>query len=282
MYGSLSPSRASDFMTCPLRYRYRVVDRLPEAPSEAAVRGTLVHAVLEQLFDLPATERTVERAAELLEPTWRQLCAEQEDVAGLFPTDAADATPDFEAWLRSARDLLASYFTLEDPTRLQPAARELMLEHDLFEGLRLRGIVDRLDAARTGELRVVDYKTGRSPGPAFEKSALFQMKFYALLLWHTRGIVPRELRLYYLGDRVSLVYSPDEDELRSFERTIRALWAAIARAHETGDWRPRRSRLCDWCDHQARCPEFGGEILPLPVVREVALESTVSVCEAEG
>jgi putative RecB family exonuclease len=279
VHGSLSPSRASDFMTCPLRYRYRVVDRLPEAPSEAAVRGTLVHAVLEQLFDLPAAERTVQRAAELLEPSWRQLCAEEQDLVGLFPADAA---PKFEAWLQSARDLLAAYFTLEDPTRLQPAARELMLEHDLFEGLRLRGIVDRLDAARTGELRVVDYKTGRSPGPAFEKSALFQMKFYALLLWHTRGIVPRELRLYYLGDRVSLVYSPDEDELRSFERTIRALWAAIARAHETGDWRPRRSRLCDWCDHQARCPEFGGEILPLPTARESALESSVSVCEAEG
>jgi putative RecB family exonuclease len=108
------------------------------------------------------------------------------------------------------------------------------------------------------------------------------MKFYALLLWHTRGIVPRELRLYYLGDRVSLVYSPDEDELRSFERTIRALWAAIARAHKTGDWRPRRSRLCDWCDHQSRCPEFGGELLPLPTVREPELEAPVSVCEADG
>src|SRR5689334_18871064 len=119
VHGSLSPSRASDFMTCPLRYRYRVVDRLPEAPSEAAVRGTLVHAVLEQLFDLPPAERTVQRAAELLEPTWQQLCAEQQDVAGLFPADAPDATPDFEAWLRSAQDLLGAYFTLEDPTRLQ-------------------------------------------------------------------------------------------------------------------------------------------------------------------
>ena len=281
VHGSLSPSRASDFMTCPLRYRYRVVDRLPEAPSEAAVRGTLVHAVLEQLFDLPAAERTVERAAELLEPAWRQLRTRAGGRGGAVRRRTA--TPDFEAWLRSARDLLASYFSLEDPTRLQPEARELMLEHDLFEGLRLRGIVDRLDAARTGELRVVDYKTGRSPGPAFEKSALFQMKFYALLLWHTRGIVPRELRLYYLGDRVSLVYSPDEDELRSFERTIRALWAAIARAHETGDWRPRRSRLCDWCDHQARCPEFGGEILAVAGRRARSpWRSAVSVCEAEG
>lgn len=48
---SLSPSRASDFMQCPLLYRFRVIDRLPEKPSEAATRGTLVHSVLERLFD---------------------------------------------------------------------------------------------------------------------------------------------------------------------------------------------------------------------------------------
>ncbi len=37
--GSLSPSRAGDFMTCPLLYRFRVIDRIPERPSAAAVRG---------------------------------------------------------------------------------------------------------------------------------------------------------------------------------------------------------------------------------------------------
>src|SRR6516225_2707965 len=48
---SLSPSRAGDFLTCPLLYRFRVIDRLPEPPTAAAARGTLVHAVLERLFD---------------------------------------------------------------------------------------------------------------------------------------------------------------------------------------------------------------------------------------
>ena len=119
-------------MNCPLRYRYRVVDRLPEPPSEAAVRGTLVHAVLERLFDLPQAERTIERAAELLQPAWSAVCAADPEIAKLFVTetagDAADA-PSFEHWLQSARDLLGAYFSLEDPTRLQPEARELMLEH---------------------------------------------------------------------------------------------------------------------------------------------------------
>src|SRR3954449_12534046 len=64
--GSLSPSRAGDFMTCPLLYRFRVIDRIPERPSPAAVRATLVHAVLERLFDLPAAGRTVAARLDLL------------------------------------------------------------------------------------------------------------------------------------------------------------------------------------------------------------------------
>src|SRR5687767_16030245 len=55
---SLSPSRAADFKTCPLLYRFRTIDRLPEQPTRDQARGTLVHAVLERLFDLPPVERT--------------------------------------------------------------------------------------------------------------------------------------------------------------------------------------------------------------------------------
>ena len=63
--GALSPSRAADFMSCPLKYRFRVVDRLPEKPSPAAVRGTVVHAVLERLFGLPRGQRrAVKRCAQ--------------------------------------------------------------------------------------------------------------------------------------------------------------------------------------------------------------------------
>jgi putative RecB family exonuclease len=44
---ALSPSRASDFKQCPLLYRFRAIDRLPEPPSTAQVRGSVVHAALE-------------------------------------------------------------------------------------------------------------------------------------------------------------------------------------------------------------------------------------------
>jgi putative RecB family exonuclease len=259
--GSLSPSRAGDFMTCPLLFRYRTIDRLPQAPSSAAVRGTLVHAVLERLFDLPAAERTPGAAAELLAPEWAKLSEEEPDVAGLF-TDETELAQ----WLTSAKALLDGYFTLEDPRRLNPAEREAFVEVVLPGGLRLRGIVDRLDVAPDGALRVVDYKTGRSPGEAFEGKALFQMKFYALVLWRSRGVVPKRLQLMYLGDREVLAYSPDERDLLATERKLLALWEAIERATQARDFRPHVSKLCDWCDHQAFCPEKGGTLLPWPEV----------------
>ena len=257
--GSLSPSRAGDFMTCPLLFRLRTIDRLPSVPSPAATRGTVVHAVLERLYDLPALERTLEAAAALVRPEWERLLATEPEVGALFADEAELTT-----WLGTSRNLLAGYFSLEDPTRLEPAAREQLVQVVLPGGLRLRGIVDRLDVAPSGDLRVVDYKTGRAPGEMFEAKALFQMKFYALVLWRTRGVVPRLLQLLYLGDREVLRYSPDEADLLAVERKLLALWAAIDRATELRDFPPRPSRLCDWCDHKALCPSFGGTTPPWP------------------
>ena len=57
------------------------------------------------------------------------------------------------------------WFSLEDPTRLEPAERELFVETELESGLRLRGVIDRVDVAPTGEVRIVDYKTGKAPAP---------------------------------------------------------------------------------------------------------------------
>jgi putative RecB family exonuclease len=258
--GALSPSRASDFMTCPLMYRFRTIDRLPEEPSPDALRGTLVHKVLEDLFDLPSGDRTPEHARALLTPTWEMLLAAEPAIAEMF----AEEGPDVAEWLVSARNVLDRYFTLEDPRRLEPAERELYVETLLESKLLLRGFVDRLDEAPDGALRVVDYKTGRSPGEMFEGKALFQMKFYALVLWRTRGVIPAMLQLVYLGNGEMLRYVPDEADLRATERKVEAIWRAIRTAEESGDWRPQRSKLCEWCSFQAFCPEFGGTPPPLP------------------
>jgi putative RecB family exonuclease len=266
---SLSPSRAADFMTCPLLYRFRVIDRLPEAPSPATARGTLVHAVLERLFDEPPGSRTPAAARTLLPGQWDRLVAEVPELAQLFD----DATEQ-AAWFEEAARMLDRYFTLEDPTRIEPSHREMSVRALLESGLTLRGYIDRLDVAPTGEIRIVDYKTGLAPREEYEARALFQMKFYALALWRTGGTVPRLLQLIYLGNGELVRYAPDETDLLATERKINALWQAIDRAATSGDWRPRPSRLCEWCSYRPLCPAYGGTPPPLPAqpVRHVPVQ----------
>ncbi|MCW2737361.1 PD-(D/E)XK nuclease family protein [Nocardioides sp.] len=258
--GAISPSRAGDFLSCPLLYRFRTIDRLPEQPSPDAVRGTVVHKVLEDLFDLPALDRTPERAADMLAPAWDVLLETEPALADMFGGEG----PDVATWLTSCRTVLERYFELEDPRRLEPADRELYVEALLDSKLLLRGFVDRIDVAPDGRIRITDYKTGRSPGVGYEAKALFQMKFYALVVWRLRGVVPAMLQLIYLGNGEILRYEPDEDDLRATERKVEAVWAAIRLAQQTGDWQPSPSRLCDWCSYHQFCPTKGGVIPPLP------------------
>lgn len=255
---ALSPSRAADFKSCPLKYRYRTIDRLPEPPSAAAARGTLVHAVLQHLFALPAAQRTVAAAAAAVPTLWEQLLRGRPDLAEL--PDTADA----DSWFASARQLLQRYFGLEDPSRIEPDACELRLEVMLPDGVPTRGFVDRLDVSPAGLIRIVDYKTGKAPAAAFADDALFQLKFYALMLYRLRGVVAARLRLMYLGDGQLLEYTPTEAGLESFERSVVALWRTMERAVATGTFPARRSKLCDWCSFRPLCPEFGGTPPPYP------------------
>lgn len=253
---SLSPSRASDFMTCPLLFRFRSIDRLPEEPSPAAIRGSLVHRALENLFDLPATERTPAAAAVLVDAALAELERDEPAAARAVapePGDGIDVTA-----------LLTAYFTLEDPRRLEPHAREIGVRAELEPSFELRGFIDRVDVSPTGLVRIVDYKTGRAPGPGFEAKAMFQMRFYALAWWRMTGRVPTLLRLMYLGNTETLEYEPAETDLQATERKVLALRSATAQAADAGRFEATPSRLCDWCSHRAVCPAWGGTPPPLP------------------
>ncbi|WP_229053994.1 PD-(D/E)XK nuclease family protein [Aeromicrobium sp. Leaf350] len=262
----LSPSRASDFLTCPLLFRYRTIDRLPEPPSPVAARGTLVHAVLEDLFDQPAERRTPEVAQSLVPAAWERVVADDARLVDLFTAPEA-VDPERDAWFASVDALLETYFRLENPQTLEPAEREVRVEGAVDDRLVLAGIVDRIDVAPDGRIRIVDYKSGRSPGERYEDKALFQMKFYALVVWRTRGVMPSLLQLMYLGDGQVLRYVPTEPDLLATERKLLAIWSAIDAALAAGDFRPRPSGLCRFCAHRDLCPEGGGQVLPMPTTR---------------
>lgn len=163
-----------------------------------------------------------------------------------------------------ALPLVDSYFAMEDPQRLDPHAREVAVSAVIDTSFEIRGFVDRVDRSNGGLIRIVDYKTGRSPSEAFAGKAMFQMRFYALTWWRMTGELPARLQLMYLGDGRMLRLDPDAEMLQATERRILALRDAISRSADAEDFAPAPSRLCDWCSHRALCPAWGGTPPDLP------------------
>ena len=266
---SLSPSRANDFQNCPLKFRLRNLDRIPEAPSAAALRGNLVHTALERLFDLPAHQRTVSATAQFLHQAWLDMAeVNPEGISALLvesklPDEPHHAQSFASAMVARIQPLLETYFTLEDPTRLQPHAREMAVDVSIAEGFGIRGFIDRIDIAPAGQVRIVDYKTGKAPRAGFESTAMFQMRFYALAWWRMTGDIPAMLQLLYLGSKEVLRYEPAEQDLLVTERKILSIRVQIQQAVSEG-FKPKPSRLCGWCSYQHLCPKYGGSIPELP------------------
>jgi putative RecB family exonuclease len=251
MPSSLSPSKMSAFTNCALAYRFSAIDRLPEPPSIWTVRGSLVHAALERLFCLAPAERSRDAA--------KRCVAEAIEALRVDPELAQLALePDDEAQLHAdAEELVERYFSLEDPSTVHAIGLELRLRIEL-DGVVLSGIIDRLDW-EDGELVVTDYKTGRAPSESYERSSMTGIHFYSLLCEQLFGQRPKRIQLLHLAEPVAIMVEPSDKSARKVERTVHAVWDAVARACERDDFRPQPSRLCDFCAYRAYCPTFGGD-----------------------
>ncbi|MBC3185561.1 RecB family exonuclease [Corynebacterium sp. zg-331] len=247
---ALSPSRANDYQQCPLLYRFRAIDKLPEPATVAQVKGTLVHAVLEELHSWPRSERDYPAAVKRLAPNWEKMCQQDPELRELVPKTYP--------FLVECRGLLKGYFMMENPQGFDAHSCEQYVGTTLPNGVPVRGFIDRIDIAPTGQVRVVDYKTGKKPLPRYSQSAQFQMRFYALVYWRLHGRIPDQLRLMYLKVRDDMVLAPSKEELEYFERDLARLWGDIVSDGREGTFAPKTSKLCGWCSFQEHCPAFGG------------------------
>ena len=249
---SLSPSKVASFKDCALAFKFAAIDRLPEPPSPWSTKGTLVHRALELLFCEPPERRSLEVGLTQLDRAREEL-RDDPDFTGLALDAEAEA-----AFFAEADQLVRRYFELEDPTHIRPIGLELKLEASLGS-LTLRGIIDRLELDDNGDLVVTDYKTGKVPGESYEQSRLGGVHFYAFLCEQVFGARPARIQLLYLSEPVAIVAEPTEQSIRGLRQRTSAIWTAVERACERDDFRPRPSRLCDWCAFRDYCPAWGGD-----------------------
>ncbi len=235
-----------------MQFRFSSVQRLPEPPGVATTRGTIVHRALELLFERPKADRMRSALEDTLSVALDEYSTHP-DYVGLHLGD-----DDRVRFGQDCTKLIDRYFDMEDPTTIDAIGLEVRMAADVGS-LELRGIIDRLELDANGDLVVTDYKTGRAPSGRYEQKSLAGVHFYSFLCEAVLGRRPSKIRLMYLSSGETIETVPSAQSVRFIDTRTNAVWKAVERACTTGDFRPNRSRLCDWCSFTAWCPAFDGD-----------------------
>jgi len=262
MIKNLSPSRASQFKTCPKQFKYANVDKILEPTNEVQAKGTTVHQALEDLFDLPSEERTTEKLHNLFREAWTKVRGNDEH-HNLFSSIEEERD-----WGLEGLKLLNNYMTLEDPRSFEPVERERWVRGTI-EDLNLRGILDRMDRNDNGELIIVDYKSGKAPLAKYKEPRFFALKLYALLIKEETGEMPVELKLIYLQNSTIHTLKIDNEILEQAKQEILEVWNNIKIAFQNNEFPPIKNALCDWCYYKPICPIYNPDAPDTSKLQEI-------------
>ena len=241
---TLSPSRASDYLSCGLKFFFTAVDRWRTPPTEHTALGNLVHEVVEHLYLLPAAERTRERAQALLDEAWPEWAAKPDYSGILNPTIRG-----------KAEQCLDGLYALEDPTQLlvEESALETWVQAELY-GAPVRGRIDRM--TDDGVWRISDYKTGRVPAARYVEKSLQGLFTYAAALAasHPDKRLPDEVELLYLLGPKRIRRPVLRPYLLEHAGRLDTTWSSIGSSFESSTWHATTGPLCRYCDFAVACP----------------------------
>jgi putative RecB family exonuclease len=252
---SLSPSRLSDFQTCPRRYQYASIERIPQPASYATAKGRFAHYVFEQLFKLEPEDRTIDNAREFIAPAVAEILTD--DVRADIGMDDA-----MLAKLVAETDsILTTYFLMEDPTVVASEGVELRLGATV-NGAPLFGILDRLDRDADGTLAIVDYKTGGLPNRNYDSQTFANAELYAALCEASLGEKPKKIRLMYVAKGETIERDVSDVVVKARSNSASNAWGRIKQYYDDGDFPATPSNnACRFCSYKDLCRSNG---VPVP------------------
>lgn len=240
----LSFSRVDTYQTCPRKFRYAYIDRLPTEPSPHLSFGSSIHAALEAFYDrkLPRCP-TVEELLGFLYEAW--------DSSGFRELSRDEQL----SWYRHAQDVLRRFHRRAAANYRLPAATEAWFELPVDGQAVVVGSIDRVDADDDGRLHLVDYKTNRKVKDRGRVAGSLQLSLYALACNHLYGQLPATVSFDFVVPGVEVSVRLEELDLDAARSAV----LAAAERIRAQTFAPTPNRLCSWCDFRAICPAWEGE-----------------------
>ena len=244
----LSASAIQTYESCPLSYKLRYDWRLPEDASAALQFGNAMHLALKAYFDGLRADRP---------PDEETLVA---CFLGEFSKASIDDPLQRELYEKNGREqllaLVRSAVAHPDGEILE-TERHFKIE---IEGARVKGRLDRLDRLSSGDVSIIDYKTGK-PKTQDDADDSLQLSIYALAA-KSLGHRPSSLVFINLQNSTAVGSQRSEENLKHAEHKISEVAAKIA----AGEFTAKPSGACAWCSYNSICPEQE-EPQPRPAVQ---------------
>ncbi|HEY5303575.1 MAG TPA: PD-(D/E)XK nuclease family protein [Acidimicrobiales bacterium] len=253
---SLSPSRLTDFQSCPRRYQHASVERIPQPANYATAKGRFVHYIFEHLFSLDAPLRTRQAAQRFVEPAMESILTPE--VRREIGLDEASEV----RLLAETAVIIERYFTMEDPREVTAEGVELRVGVTVGD-TPLFGILDRLDRDQDGELVIVDYKTGSMPNRNYDSQTFANAELYAVLCEEKLGERPTKIRLLYVSQGETIERPVSEVVIKARATAASAAWTKINRYYNDGDFPATPSKnACRFCSYRDLCRSRGVPVPP--------------------
>ena len=232
----LSASDIDTYRTCPLKYKFARVFRIPQEPTVHQRFGIVVHQVLERFHGADAPSRTLPELLGLLDASWRR---------------AGFADSEEERQLRGkATNALQRYHARFESEEAEPLWFERPFTFKLGPHL-LRGRVDRVDRLPGGEYELIDYKTGR-PKSVAQLADDVQLSLYAVGAREAWRLDSSRQAYYYVLDDQKVEVPADSGDRSEW---IREVVMEVADGILSQGFEPTPSfAACSMCDYRLVCP----------------------------
>jgi len=263
----LSYSALEAYQTCPLKFKFREIDRIRTPQTKEAFFGSLIHEILKILHEpsqlaIPTEEEILKIFSEKWDPS--------------FYEDPQEETIAFAQGVK----MLKNYYAGNYPARFNIVSLETRFEApvlDKGEAHIITGIIDRIDKNENGIFEVIDYKTSKKmPAQKFVDNNL-QLAVYHLgvanrwpsLVEQNR---PVKLSLYYLPHNEKLSTIKNAENINETKEKILGIIDKIKISSAEQSFEPNPGPLCGWCQYQPHCPLFKHKFMEKALGDEEARE----------
>ncbi|GAH27364.1 unnamed protein product, partial [marine sediment metagenome] len=153
--------------------------------------------------------------------------------------------------LELGKKILEEFHKINSKDYKIPIAVERSFNVDL-DRIILTGIIDRVDKLPSGNLEIIDYKSGKRLPSIKELDEDLQLSIYHIAAEKIWGILPEKLTIYHLRSNTTFSTHRKPDQIK---KTIEIVFDVLNDI-EKRKFEAKESPLCSFCDFHQFCPEF--------------------------